>query len=235
MKKLSFLNLLLCTSLSYSENINVHIFSGQSNTSGYGKFNDALEYTRIAATDLQIRYYYHVDPTSRNWTSTTFGTLYDFYLANEESRLAGTGRWRFGAEVMYGRLMHEYDPSGTTAMIKVSQGSSSLATDWNSRLEGDNNWELWQSEVTNALSQLEAEGHTVNIASIIWVQGENDAVFEDQSAAYEVNFTNLIDDMYSFLNGLGYSTENTIFMNGSFSENKPRVSGRLLQLPKSML
>jgi len=202
-----------------AEVINVHIMSGQSNMSGYGKFHKSEEYESQPEVDESIAYYYHIDPTTRNWTTTSFENLKEFY---DKAVLSGYVR-KFGCEVAYGRALAEYDDTGSVAIIKVSQGSSTLAVDWNSRSGAENMWSVWKREVSAALTELTDGGNEVNIASIIWLQGENDSKVEDYANAYRINFSNMVDDMFDHISSAGYDTDDALFMTASFSEHKDNL------------
>ncbi len=170
-----------------AERIDVYLLAGQSNMSG----RVSTGYTGEAGDD-EVLYYYRSDgPASNNQTSGgNFGTL------------APLATGFYGPEISLVRSIQEKS-SDRIAVVKVSDGGTSLATDWNSRATGGNTWWLnWKNDTTDAWNDLLALGHTPVLKGICWLQGESDSNSQTRANAYETNFTNLVEDMFSHMAAL---------------------------------
>ena len=176
--------------------INVHILAGQSNMSGrVGEFYTSSE------LDGQILYYYETDGPAWEYQSS----------GGDFETLGPVDGGYYGPEISFGRAMTQLtdDP---VALIKISRGDTSLATHWNSRAaDGAEMWELWKTETVKALSALEAKGYEVQIESLLWLQGETDALDAQDAANYSFRFGHLVSDMLAHLGG-SYDVSETKFV-----------------------
>jgi len=93
------------------------------------------------------------------------------------------------------------------AIIKVNEGSTSLAVDWNSQISGPW-WNLWKSDALDALEQLTSGGDTVNLRGFFWLQGE-----ADSTVRIAVGYA-LVNDVTSELAGAGYDTDDLNVFDG---------------------
>lgn len=224
--------LILHTPLLYSKPLKVHILSGQSNMSGYGDYKSGA-YQPNPKVDQQIPYFYHVDTKfgsrGSGGKSETIQTL-DTYRIRENGRNTysantphSNGRW--GVELAFARTLST-ESKDKHGIIKIAEGGTGLANRWDSQPAPDGSdrfsacWKMWVEQTTKALSLLKKEGYEVDIASIVWTQGENDTNNKTAAFAYEKNFLRLINAMYNHLNSLGYPTNETVFINNSFSHSK---------------
>lgn len=129
-------------SLAHAATVDVFFLAGQSNASGRvssGYVSDPR--------DAQVQYYYRTDgPPANNVTS-----------GGEFTTLGPLGSGFYGPEITMGRQLVDfgYNP----AIIKVSDGGTSLAVDWNSQTSGPW-WTNWQNDAAAALSELVADGDT---------------------------------------------------------------------------
>ncbi|WP_434047731.1 MULTISPECIES: sialate O-acetylesterase [Sorangium] len=173
--------------------VKVFVLAGQSNMVGFGVGAD-LPVELRSQPDI---WYDHFNPDARQGgpyaaaTSTDWGPL----------EPKGEAR-RYGPEITFGRAIAAAYPEHRIAIVKVSQGGTNLVDHWGRGLPPDPE-SLYKSqlyhallgkldsatyaddqaleypdEVTrldNALARLESEGHAVEIAALVWMQGENEA------------------------------------------------------------
>jgi len=232
------LTVLVGITVSSASTLKVHFMAGQSNTSGYGDFSDGA-YQSNQAIDSQVLYYYHVDTaygtTGTGGVSDGVETLDTYRLDGGQNAYSqyneslgtydsanGTGRW--GAEIAFGRGLAT-NTNDTHAIVKISEGGTSLYEHWNtSGWDPGSNpdvggvaWQTWLGQTSASLDLFESAGYDVEIASFTWLQGEADSFNLDRAAAYAGNFSDLVTAVLNYFEFNGYSTEDTILMNNSFS------------------
>ena len=191
-KKLLLASLLTLIPLtcSYAETVQLFIIAGQSNATGKA--------SRAGLPD-ELK----VQPDVRYWYDTDHGL----------STKSGTAERGFRTiQPLQGRIGPETGAADTLAdaideeiaIIKVSQGGTTLTkrlghTDWNV----DSTGELYDKlidNVTEAKSQLLAEGKQVHLAGFFWLQGSSDAISgaaalpDGSVAAYQNNLERLIQE-----------------------------------------
>ncbi|WP_437931415.1 sialate O-acetylesterase [Sorangium sp. So ce291] len=173
--------------------VKVFVLAGQSNMVGFGVGADLPPELR-SQPDI---WYDHYNPDAREGgpyasaTSTDWGAL----------EPKGDAR-RYGPEITFGRAVAAAFPEQRIAIVKVAQGGTNLVDHWGRGLPPDpevlyksqlyhtllgsldsatytgDRALLYPDEVTRldgALARLESEGHDVEIAALIWMQGENEA------------------------------------------------------------
>ena len=212
--------------------IDVFFIAGQSNAAGRITENPAdsnrENFLPVPpnTNDVLVQYYYNTDgPASIDdqTSGQNFTTL---------RSLPNTGY--YGPEISAGRQLVElgYNP----AIIKITEGGTNLAADWNSR-DGGELWQRWASEVGVALNELSSQGAEVRLRGFLWLQGESDSGTGNSGRArnYEARFSSLVEDVYGVLgtgasdanvangttNGLGYDTSELEFVTALIH---PRVS-----------
>ena len=162
------------------ETIDLFIWAGQSNAQGWK--GDATYYPADPdSLDSQIRlnYTFIGNSSSNGWVTL-----------QAQDGLFESGH--FGPEVSFGRKLKEagYNP----AIFKYSRGASSLYSDWLAPGEGGY-YDNMISALNAAISELEKQGHTVNVQGFVWIQGESDAETADLASAYEKRLLNIISDL----------------------------------------
>ena len=168
-----------------AEALSLYVIAGQSNMSG----RVSTGFVPVEDIDEDVLYFFRADgPASNNQTSRgSFQTLSPL----------GTGF--YGPEISLARMLHG-SVEDKIAIVKVSDGGTSLATDWNSRAtRGNTWWQNWVADTTEALNDLEEMGFEPVLKGLCWLQGETDAEGRREAAAYEENFQNLVTDMYAQL------------------------------------
>ncbi|WP_437626881.1 sialate O-acetylesterase [Sorangium sp. So ce1151] len=173
--------------------VKVFVLAGQSNMVGFGVGADLPPELR-SQPDI---WYDHYNPDAREGgpyasaTSTDWGPL----------EPKGDAR-RYGPEITFGRAVAAAFPEHRIAIVKVAQGGTNLVDHWGRGLPPDpevlyksqlyhtllgsldsatytgDRALLYPDEVTRldgALARLESEGQDVEIAALVWMQGENEA------------------------------------------------------------
>ncbi|AUX32115.1 MULTISPECIES: sialate O-acetylesterase [Sorangium] len=173
--------------------VKLFVLAGQSNMVGFG-VGTALPAELQSQPDV---WYDHHNPDAREGgpyaeaTSTDWGPL----------EPKGEAR-RYGPEITFGHAMAAAYPEHRIAIVKLAQGGTNLVDHWGRGL-GPDPEVLYKSQLyhallgkldsatyagdralrypdeptrlDNALARLESEGHDVEIAGLLWMQGENEA------------------------------------------------------------
>ncbi|MBA4187728.1 MAG: hypothetical protein C0467_06885 [Planctomycetaceae bacterium] len=80
----------------------------------------------------------------------------------------------FGPELSFGRAMADHLKDKKVALIKYTEGGTSLAKDWNPEVK-DRLYSAFLDFTKKSLKELKDKGHTYTIRGMIWHQGESDA------------------------------------------------------------
>jgi len=205
MKRLAtYLITLSLGSILSAESIDVFFLAGQSNASGRVDTGYTAD-----PRDADVQYYYQSDGPSAN--NVTSGGVF--------TSLQPLATGYYGPEITLGRAL--VDQGYNTAIIKVSDGGTNLRDDWNPNGSGTENtmWLDWQSQVANALNLLETGGNTINLRGFFWYQGESDADNAYYASVYETYFTTFTNEVYDYLDGLGYDSSNMQFVTALIHED----------------
>lgn len=106
---------------------------------------------------------------------------------------------RWGPEISFGRAASDLQVTPTVALVKHAIGATHLAT-W---MPGapNQNYETLLAETQRALVDIQNQGKIPELAGIIWMQGESDAIdVEEDALNYKSNLTQWIA---SFRNDTG--------------------------------
>ncbi|WP_439624336.1 sialate O-acetylesterase [Gemmata sp.] len=95
----------------------------------------------------------------------------------------------FGPEVSFGRSMADRMKDKKVALIKYTEGGTSLAKDWNPEVK-DRLYAAFLDFTRRSLKELKDKGHTVTVRGVIWHQGESDAGLTAEE--YEKQLTSFI-------------------------------------------
>ena len=173
--------------------LDVFIVAGQSNMSGRVQTGYSVD-----PRDRHILYYYRTDGPSAT-DQTSLGTFF---------RLSPLPTGYYGPEISFARAL--VDKGYNPAIIKISDGGTSLWDPWNSRnaagvpgVEG-RMWLEWKAGVSEALAELAASGHTIRLRGFCWHQGESDQNPAERADSYQANLENLLTDMAAHITSLGY-------------------------------
>ncbi|WP_437728319.1 sialate O-acetylesterase [Sorangium sp. So ce861] len=173
--------------------VKVFVLAGQSNMVGFGVGN-ALPAELQSQPDI---WYDHHNPDARE------GGPYAEATSDDWGPLEPKGEARrYGPEITFGHAMAAAYPAHRIAIVKMAQGGTNLVDHWGRGLAPDPEV-LYKSQLyhallgkldsatyageralrypgeptrlDNALARLESEGHDVEIAGLLWMQGENEA------------------------------------------------------------
>lgn len=165
------------------EPVQVFLLAGQSNMDGYAYVTGLPPSLQTAQDDVWMY-----------WSGNAAWTA----LAPASYGLVYYGTEYFGPEVTFGHALANAQPDTQVALIKHAVGGTDLATYWNpgeSRADPTmgQGYREFLLTTDEALGQLDAEGVDWQIAGMIWMQGESDALTtQEQAEAYEGNLTRFI-------------------------------------------
>jgi iduronate 2-sulfatase len=80
----------------------------------------------------------------------------------------------FGPELAFGRDMADKLASKHVALIKYTEGGTSLSKDWNPAVK-NRLYDAFLAHTAKSLKELKDKGHTYTVHGMIWHQGESDA------------------------------------------------------------
>ena len=112
----------------------------------------------------------------------------------------GTDTTRTGCEVSFAKAITQKYPNDSIRIIKAAWSATSIAEYWLPPSIGmapkGNFYKLFfDSSVNPALQAIINEGNTYEIAGMLWMQGESDAITLPFANAYGYNLTHFIQDM----------------------------------------
>lgn len=180
------------------KSLRVVLLGGQSNADGRAPGNALPPLLQAAQMNVPFYFYTHGAPTN---SDGTLGELTTLRPGATEKPAGG-----FGPEVKLGYDLSrvvEQVPGTQLAIIKYAKGGSTLATDWKANgdatPDGDGvHYRAFQRVVHAGLAKLHsAYPHsTLEIAGMVWVQGEQDIDKGRETAvAYATNLTAFIRDV----------------------------------------
>jgi hypothetical protein len=153
----------------------VFLLGGQSNMAGVG-------------TNSQLAPPYIAPQTDVRFWGGAFGTNHWVDLAPGFGNTAS----QFGPEISFGRALKDAYPNDDVYLIKYAVSGTALYNDW--APPSGPQYTNFVNTVAAALADLDTKGGDYQIAGMLWMQGESDAL-EGQGAAYETNLRNFIADM----------------------------------------
>ncbi|WP_428307222.1 sialate O-acetylesterase [Lacipirellula sp.] len=182
----SFLCVLVASSAYGQTPIDVYIFAGQSNMTGYLGGQGGLPAGTLNPNP-NVLYSYKV-------TGPVSGQIYDSTSLVPLSTVLSTG----SSEMTFGQEMYERTGK-KIAVIKVAANATSLHYDWN--IHSENLWyDALVSKVTSTKDLLASAGYAPNFAGMFWTQGEGDAATNWQSVVYQQNLTDFIQTLRTDIN-----------------------------------
>lgn len=181
MKNLITLLLFSLSFISFAqEDIDLFIWAGQSNA--LGRQGDAAQYpTDTDNLDSQIRF---------NWTVANGSNSGGWTTMQPQIGYFDDGH--FGPEVTFSRNLVQagYNP----ALFKFTQGATSIFQHWQGPGDGGL-YDTMVNQLNTAITELENQGHTVNIRGFIWIQGESDSNSDAAANAYFNNLSTILNDL----------------------------------------
>jgi hypothetical protein len=158
----------------------VFLLAGQSNMAGVGGYPGGPGRPADQPCPLP---YSTPQPAVRFWNNAWVDLRPGFGCTSE----------MFGPEVSFGYTLHNtIFPRDNIYLVKYGVSGTNLAVDWNPNGAGGC-YSVFRSQVNDAIADLCGPGLSAEIAGMIWMQGEGDAVNAAYAAAYETNLKDLID------------------------------------------
>jgi hypothetical protein len=174
--------------------VRVFVLAGSSNALGYGADAFLLP-PELSGPQADVRFWYEDGVGTGGPWVTSGGTLVPLQRQPNDPAGIVFGPFSgpalvmgFGPEIAGGRALA--DEAGPVAIVKVASDGSSLAKDWHPDQSGL--WERLTDAVTGAERQLAEAGRTPVLSGFFLMQGEVDAITEDQARKYERNLTHFI-------------------------------------------
>lgn len=201
-------------SSAQADTIRVFLLGGQSNAEGHGGASGLPSYLLPSQTEVDLYY--------NNSGSSSVPKNQVIYLQPGASAISG---W-FGPELTFGRDMATHyagDPNSSVAIIKYAAGGTNLYSDW--AATGGTSYNTFKNTVTAGLVALAATHpqDEVQVAGMIWMQGEADLQSIANRNAYAANLTNFISAMRNL-----YGAEMP-FVIGQLSDNQTCFTDGSLQ------
>lgn len=178
MKLLSAVLVLFATSL-HAQPIDVYIIAGQSNASGAA--SPPLPPAMYNGQDNLYNYKQKNPNVSGFLESASWETVRTLYPNAYGST--------YGPEITFAYEV-EQRTGNKIAVIKTSQGASSLSGMWLPSLHNIYDWSV--AKIQSSLSDLTVAGYQPKLAGILWIQGEADASSLGWNT-YSENLTTLFD------------------------------------------
>lgn len=175
-----------------ADHYDLFLIGGQSNCDGRGKVAELtgpLAKWKQAQADVLITYSCS-KLRGPILTSGGFVPLRPGYsVAPGSNKAKGLPSGTFGPEVSFGRGMADRLKGRKIALIKYTEGGTSLSKDWNPDVK-DRMYSAFIEFTKKSLRELTEKGHTYTIRGMIWHQGESDAIFSAE--AYQKMLTAFI-------------------------------------------
>ena len=167
--------------------LRVYIMAGQSNMSGTN--NPLVSELPKNLTDSlpQVLIKVNGDAT-HNWGALRPGL--------------GATSTNFGPELNFGHDAATYFNGDKVAIIKYSQGGTTLNEDWRPPSSGGTTGWLYNSFINDLITSLALldTNYTIQVMGLCWMQGEYDALDNAKANNYQTNLTNFISDVRAALN-----------------------------------
>ena len=161
----------------------VMVLAGQSNMVGWATNVSDLTPTE-QMTQTSVLFYGPRD-NGTTWGLLTPPTVTTGTLSNNS----------FGPEISIGEHMVVSGTYDLVAQVKYAVSGTSLAVDWKPDRVNPYLYATLVARVVTATKTLQTmyPDRKVFVAGFFWMQGEQDAQYADQAAAYATNLTNLIE------------------------------------------
>lgn len=169
----------------------VYLAAGQSNMDGRGSASELTgELAGYAQPQTDVRIWY-ANPVNLDPANPTYSTGWQTLAPGFSVPPGFTGNLpstRFGPELAFARTVADADTNRRIAIIKVSQGGTSLSSDW--RPASGYMYATFTNVARTALQSLTNSGARYTLRGMIWHQGESDG--SSSTATYEARLTEFI-------------------------------------------
>ncbi len=172
-------------------NYDVYLVGGQSNADGRGatgELTNGLAAWQLPQPDVRI---YYANPLNLNPTNPTYNSGWQTMAPGFSAAPGFSGALpsrTFGPELAFARTVADANPNRRVAIIKVTQGGTSLTHDWNPTT--GYLYVTFTNMSRVALQALTEEGARYTLRGMIWHQGESDGSLS--TAAYQAELTAFI-------------------------------------------
>lgn len=156
-----------------AETYDIYLLAGQSNMDGRGQTQDLAESVR-RPSDTHLIFYRNSHVATERWQPLAPG------FSRPPRYRGALPAPTFGPEIGFALAMTEASAAQRLALIKGSQGGTSLRADWTpgTKDRPDTQGPQYRDfldTVRQATGQLTAEGHQWQIRGLLWHQGESDS------------------------------------------------------------
>lgn len=156
--------------------VKIFLLGGQSNMDGCGRWHELPENMRETPDNVRIW-----DNQKQEWKKIG------------EDTTAIARKLQFGPELVFSHRISTAFPDHEIRLVKTSAGGTSLALGW--LPEKKKMYARFTANYQNAIANLEKSGHAVEIAGMLWMQGEGDSDTIERAEAYEKNLIILLADV----------------------------------------
>lgn len=175
-----------------TNHFDVYLVGGQSNMDGRGNNSDLTGNKSFWNQPQSNVWIYYANPVNQQPTNPTYNTGWQTLQPGFSVPPSFSGALpssRFGPELSFAKAITDANPNRRVALIKVTQGGTSLSSDWKPSTG------YMYATLTNmagiALQHLTSAANTYTVRGMIWHQGESDSS-GSALANYETNMTQFI-------------------------------------------
>jgi hypothetical protein len=175
-----------------NSNYDVYLIAGQSNADGRGATGDltnGLAAWQSPQADVRI---YYANPINLDPLNPTYNTGWSVLAPGFSVPPGFSGPLpssKFGPELSFARTLADAAPNRRLALIKVTQGGTSLSNDWNPA--SGYLYATFTNITRTALQALTNEGARYTLRGLVWHQGESDGSVATE--VYQSMLTNFIN------------------------------------------
>jgi len=156
--------------------VKLFLLGGQSNMDGCGRWHELPPELRETPVNV------------RTWDNKEL-----VWKKIGEDTMAIRRNLQFGPELVFSHRMSAAFPDHEIRLVKTSAGGTSLALGW--LPDKKKMYARFTDNYRNAIADLEKSGHAVEIAGMLWMQGEGDADTIERAEAYRDNLIILLADL----------------------------------------
>ena len=173
-------------SVCIGENYDVYLLAGQSNMDGRGLASELSAEQKNPMEQATI-FYRNLKTDGDGWQPLSPGS------STAPKKYKGA---TFGMEIGFAQTMIEAQPDTKLALIKGSEGGTSLRKDWKPGVKGDSEsqgplYRQFIKTIRVATEELTKRGDTYTIRGFLWHQGESDS--KKGSKQYQGRLEEFID------------------------------------------
>lgn len=183
-----------------SNNVDVIVLFGQSNMEGYSlaKYLPKEKFDEYLYGFKNIKICYEC-----NWTNISVD-----FVPVKLGQGFNDHQLRFGPEIGIAERISQQKPTKEVYIIKYTLGGTRFKEHWN--IKNGFCYYYLKKHLRYALDLLISKGLKPRIKAIVFMQGESDSEYEEDTLKYEENEWALIQDVFKFAQP--YITNKTIFL-----------------------